>query len=118
MDNKKDEKKAMRVGGQEFKNAILKPTFVDVGAVWCNPCKRFFPIFDKLKSKNPSIKFMKIDVDEDNEVMALLKSMKISIKSVPAVLVFRKGVFAEKIDADPDDMAKAAQKHFGIKLEV
>jgi thioredoxin 1 len=38
------------------------------GATWCGPCKAIAPFFNSLKEKYPSIKFLKIDIDENQEM--------------------------------------------------
>ncbi len=39
--------------------------FIDFWATWCGPCKTFGPIFDKFAADNPSVKCMKVNVDEE-----------------------------------------------------
>lgn len=40
------------------------PFVADFWATWCGPCKLISPHFEKLESKFPQIKFVKVDVDE------------------------------------------------------
>ena len=63
------------------------PTLVDFYATWCGPCQQMHPILDKLKDKMGStVRVVKIDVDKNQEVAA-----KFNIRSVPTLLLFRKG---------------------------
>jgi thioredoxin 1 len=63
------------------------PTLVDFYATWCGPCQQMHPILDKLKDKMGStVRVVKIDVDKNQEVAA-----KFKIRSVPTLLLFRKG---------------------------
>ena len=39
-------------------------------AAWCGPCKMIWPHVVDLATKNPSVSFLKIDVDEVAEVTA------------------------------------------------
>jgi thioredoxin 1 len=63
------------------------PTLVDFYATWCGPCQQMHPILDRLKVKmGSSVRVVKIDVDKNQEVAA-----KFKIRSVPTLLLFRKG---------------------------
>ena len=63
------------------------PTLVDFYATWCGPCQQMHPLLDKLKDKMGStVRVVKIDVDKNQEVAATFK-----IRSVPTLLLFRKG---------------------------
>jgi thioredoxin 1 len=63
------------------------PTLVDFYATWCGPCQQMHPILDKLKDKMGStVRVVKIDVDKNQEVAS-----KFKIRSVPTLLLFRKG---------------------------
>ena len=63
------------------------PTLVDFYATWCGPCQQMHPLLDKLKDKMGStVRVVKIDVDKNQEVAA-----KFKIRSVPTLLLFRKG---------------------------
>ncbi|MEJ6492565.1 MAG: thioredoxin [Flavobacteriales bacterium] len=71
-------------------NDIIKsetPTLVDFHATWCGPCKAMSPIIDQLKKKmGTEVRILKIDVDKNQEVSARFK-----IKSVPTLMLFKKG---------------------------
>nr|ACU83228.1 thioredoxin A [Ruditapes philippinarum] len=41
---------------------------VDFTASWCGPCKMIGPKFEAMESEFPSIKFAKVDVDENEDV--------------------------------------------------
>ncbi len=63
------------------------PTLVDFYATWCGPCQQMHPILDHLKVKmGSSIRVVKIDVDKNQEVAS-----KFKIRSVPTLLLFKKG---------------------------
>ena len=47
------------------------------GAEWCQPCKLIAPLVDEYKKKLPSgISFYDLDVDDNFEIFAYLKSKK------------------------------------------
>jgi thioredoxin 1 len=64
---------------------------IKFGAEWCGPCKKIEPLvhewFNKLP---PSIITAVIDIDENFDIYALLKSKK-QINGVPAILCYKKG---------------------------
>ena len=63
-----------------------KPKVIDIGAVWCVPCKKLAPIFEKLKTTYAGkADFQSLDVDKPNG-----KTMadKFGVDSVPAILIF------------------------------
>ena len=47
-------------------------------ASWCPPCKKIAPVFAKLSDEHPSLKFVKIDVDEFGSM-----AQEYGIRSVP-----------------------------------
>ncbi len=59
---------------------------LDCYAPWCSSCKRFYPVFEELSSEENSIKFCKINTDENPDV-----SDRFDIMSIPTVLVFENG---------------------------
>lgn len=54
-------------------------------APWCQPCKRFGPIMDEVKSKI-SADFEKVDIQENSEYINTF-----NIGSVPTVLLVKDG---------------------------
>ena len=39
---------------------------IDFWATWCGPCKLISPHFTKLEPKFPNVKFVKVDVEEQD----------------------------------------------------
>ena len=60
---------------------------VDFTATWCGPCQMIGPKFEKLAEKYSSIKFIKVDVDENSET-----SEAHGISAMPTFKFFKNGV--------------------------
>lgn len=77
---------------------------VDFWAPWCGPCKMYGPIFEKVSddAKYKDVKFIKINVDEGEEI-----AQKYKIMSVPTTVLIINGKIAEtKNGTLPEDMLK------------
>lgn len=76
-------------------NAMLetsksKTVIIDFTATWCPPCKMIGPIFEGMASEFPDVEFLKVDVDDAEDVAA-----KCGIQAMPTFQVFKGG---EKVD--------------------
>lgn len=68
-------------------------TLVDFWAPWCAPCKMMEPVLDQLEQGyGQQIKFVKFNVDEDQEI-----AMKYKVMSIPSLVLFKDGVAKEKV---------------------
>lgn len=88
---------------EEFKKEVLKsekPVIVDFGAEWCGPCRMLGPIFEALANERDDILFVKVDVDEAQEIAGTY-----GIMSIPSVLIFKAGEVADQqMGAMPKDV--------------
>jgi len=63
------------------------PVFVDFWAEWCGPCRMVGPVVEELaKDYDGKIKFVKVNVDEANELAS-----KYNVFSIPTLAIFNKG---------------------------
>jgi thioredoxin 1 len=60
--------------------------FLHFTADWCNPCKRMAPVIDSFINENPDIKYTKIDVDEQVDLVA-----QYDIQAVPTFIALVDG---------------------------
>jgi len=64
---------------------------IKFGAEWCGPCQKIDPlVYDWISKMPPEIKCAIIDVDENFEIYAFLKSKKM-VNGIPAILCYDRG---------------------------
>lgn len=72
-----------------FETEVLKTkglVMVDFYAQWCGPCKTTGPIIEQLAEEVNNVKFVKVDVDQNQEL-----SSRYQVFSIPTFLIFRDG---------------------------
>ena len=62
------------------------PVVVDFHAVWCGPCRVMSPILAEMADERPDVRFVKMDVDENQET-----AVRYGVLSMPTLMVFRGG---------------------------
>ncbi len=78
---------------------------VDIGAVWCPPCRKMQPVMDALKQTPPKpFYFLAVDGGQDMDVMKLVKA-----DDLPTFILYKNGVEVwRKVGVAPkDDFVKA-----------
>ncbi|KAK6493252.1 thioredoxin-like [Huso huso] len=73
-----------------LKNAGSKLVIMDFTATWCGPCKSISPFFYALAEKYKDVVFLKVDVDEAQDVAEACQ-----IKCMPTFQYYKNG---KKID--------------------
>lgn len=77
------------VTNDSFKSEVLDHqglVLVDFYADWCGPCKMTSPIIEELSEEIKDMKFVKINVDESQELAS-----QFSVFSIPTFLIFKAG---------------------------
>jgi len=75
------------IKSNEFQNTIANGyTLVDFFATWCGPCKMLAPVLEELSASNKDIKFVKVDVDECEDI-----AQEFGIMSIPTIILFKDG---------------------------
>lgn len=59
---------------------------VDFFATWCGPCKMLGPIIEKLGEEISNVKFIKIDVDKNEDL-----ARRYGVMSIPTIIFFKDG---------------------------
>ncbi|XP_056375296.1 thioredoxin-like [Hyla sarda] len=74
---------------EEFKAALKEAgdqlVVVDFTATWCGPCKMIGPFFDELSKKYTNVVFLKVDVDDAQDVASYC-----DIKCMPTFHFYKK----------------------------
>ncbi|MDI9819721.1 MULTISPECIES: co-chaperone YbbN [unclassified Legionella] len=60
---------------------------VDLWAEWCAPCKQFAKIYERVAKQNPTIQFVKINVEEESKLAEIFQ-----IRSIPHLMIFKQGI--------------------------
>lgn len=77
----------------EIPNTII---VLDFSATWCGPCKRIYPVLEKLSKEYPDILFFKIDIDNLSDVASHFE-----IEAVPSFkFIYNNKIVAQISGAD------------------
>lgn len=73
----------------DFDDVVLnseKPVVIDFYANWCGPCKMLSPVVDELSEERDDVLFVKVNVDEEEELAA-----KFGVMSIPMLVLVENG---------------------------
>ena len=88
--------KVIHIRNGEFDTEVLKsgvPVLVDFYADWCGPCHAIAPTIEALSNEFAGkVKFVKVDVDADQEVAS-----RYEIMSIPTIMLFENGKIEDSI---------------------
>lgn len=74
---------------KDFEDIVINNggvTLVDFWAKWCGPCKMLAPVLEAVEKELEQVKFVKVDVDENEEL-----ADKYQISTIPTLLIFKDG---------------------------
>ena len=79
---------------ETFESEVLKaekPVLVDFNAGWCGPCKAMKPILEEFEATTPDVKFVSIDIDDQDEL-----AEDWDVASIPCLVLFKGGAEAKR----------------------
>ncbi|KAM7256260.1 hypothetical protein ACFE04_012001 [Oxalis oulophora] len=80
---------------------------VDFTAAWCGPCRIIAPFLAELAKKLPEVTFLKVDVDELQEV-----AQKWKVEAMPTFLFLKEGNLVDKVvGAKKEELEQTVRKH-------
>lgn len=80
---------ALHVTADNFEAEVLKSEKVvvaDFWASWCGPCMMMGPIIDQLAEEESSVKYVKVNVDENPKL-----AIEYDVEHIPTLVVFHGG---------------------------
>jgi len=84
------------------KDAGDKLVVVDFTATWCGPCQNIAPVFIKLAEEMPDVVFVKVDVDENDEVAG-----ECGISAMPTFQFYKNGKKLDEFSGANEDKIRA-----------
>eukprot|EP00294_Goniomonas_avonlea_P017950 CAMPEP_0114561906 /NCGR_PEP_ID=MMETSP0114-20121206/12247_1 /TAXON_ID=31324 /ORGANISM="Goniomonas sp, Strain m" /LENGTH=107 /DNA_ID=CAMNT_0001747559 /DNA_START=130 /DNA_END=453 /DNA_ORIENTATION=+ len=64
-----------------------KLLLVFFSAAWCGPCRRLAPFVDELEEGHPEVRFLRVDVDDQEAIAARQK-----ITAMPTFVMYQHGM--------------------------
>jgi len=93
----------------ELTNAGPKLVVVDYTASWCGPCKRIAPFFEELSTKYPRAVFLKVDVDECQDIASSQ-----GVSAMPTFIFLRNKTKVDRLQgADQTALEEKVKQHYG-----
>jgi len=93
--------------------AAQRLTVVDFSAKWCGPCNAIAPVFVQLSNKYTDVEFVKVDVDEQQEIAAAH-----GITAMPTFVFIKNGKRIDELrGANAVKLEQLIQHHSGVKVE-
>ena len=96
MSKEKANGKVIHINNGAFEQEVLEsnvPVLVDFYADWCGPCHAIAPTIEALSDEfEGKVKFVKVDVDSNQEVAS-----RYEVMSIPTIMLFQNGRVEDSI---------------------
>ncbi len=66
----------------DFKGKVI----IDFNALWCGPCKMLAPVLEELSEEKKNVKFVSINVDENDSLAS-----EFNVMSIPCLVMIEDG---------------------------
>ncbi len=89
IEEEESEMEIMKVSKENFEKEVLqsdKKVLIDFYADWCGPCKMLSPIVAEFAKENDTVKVVKINIDENEEL-----AVQYGVMSIPTLVVIENG---------------------------
>ena len=77
------------------------PLLVDCYAEWCGPCKTIAPAIEAMAKANPTVQFVKVDVDAEETLAATLE-----VNCMPTFIGFKGGREVKRFGGAMESMVR------------
>jgi len=86
-----------------------RTVIVDFHAEWCGPCKAIAPVYAKLATQFPQVRFLRVDVDRQQPIAA-----KYQVKAMPTFVAIKAGKVVDLLKgANPNGLKNLVTRHAG-----
>lgn len=105
----------------ELTDATFEPTItgnnfviVDFWAPWCQPCRSFAPIFERVSQSFDKVVFAKVNTDEQQRTAAHFQ-----IRSIPTLMIFREQILIFRDAGAPGEQQfrKLVEQANGLNMD-
>lgn len=95
-------------GCKEFLRSNNGIVVFDFYANWCQPCKVLSKVLDEVASQAPTVKFVKINVDNVSSIAS-----EYQVSSLPTLVILKRGVEVDRIVGleSKDKILRQLKKH-------